>query len=104
MGGLLEHGGAEVLRELHIEFFELLYGEANVAQWTVLFLLRPLFDALRVEIVSPVARQWCYSVALSEIVQANYTFSVLLEAKIDRAGHLFEGIAHRAMLLRWQRL
>ena len=68
MGGLLEHGGAEVLRELHVVFFKLLLGEVDVAQWTVLFLLRPLFDALRVEIVPPVARQRCHTVALGEIV------------------------------------
>ena len=68
--------------------------EGRVAQWTVLLLLVPLFDALGVEVVSSITGQGRHPVRLLELFQADYALSMLVElGLIKHSGHFGKNCA-----------
>jgi len=60
-----------MLRKALVELVELFRRELLVAEWAEHFLARPLFDAVRMEVVAPVAREGGDVVAWHELREAD---------------------------------
>ena len=87
-------------REPTVEALDLWRSEGCLAQRAVQFLASPLFDTVRVEVMTHVTGQRRYFISVNEVTEADYAFSVFAESiGVDLTRHLFECHADSARLV-----